>query len=239
VLDPGKLRTRRTKLPTRNYYLILGISQKESQSGIQRAFRDLVRRYHPDRAGPRATPFFQEIVTAYRTLSDPQKRASYDEGLAHAEAVEVAPRSPARAWPEPEPLVPAPMSVMHDFRATRPSRDEIFHRIRRNFTEDWAPKAERLRPLGLEILIPYEAAVYGGMVTLAIPVFYPCHDCRGSGYLGRFPCGACGAEGMVEVEEPVGLQIPAGVRDGSVFTLPLRGLGIHNLFLTVRIRVGR
>ena len=65
----------------RTFYTILGISRRESPAGVRSAFRDLARRYHPDRAGARGTPYFQEIVEAYQTLSDPARRADYDRGL--------------------------------------------------------------------------------------------------------------------------------------------------------------
>ena len=93
-------------MPKRSYYLVLGISETESREGVRRAFRELAARYHPDRAGPKSTPFFQEIVTAYRTLADPERRASYDAGLRGAELPPAAPRP--HVWPETsvEPLVP-------------------------------------------------------------------------------------------------------------------------------------
>jgi molecular chaperone DnaJ/curved DNA-binding protein len=43
---------------------------------------------------------------------------------------------------------------------------------------------------------------------------------------------------MAEEEETVRLAIPAFVRDGTVLQVPLRGLGIHNMYLQVLIRVG-
>ena len=225
-------------MPTRSYYVVLGISQTESRDGVRRAFRDLAQRYHPDRAGPKSTPFFQEIVTAYHTLVDPQRRASYDAGLRHADEAEpaVAPRTSPGA--PAEPLVPR-NSLRRDFVVTRPSRDEVFGRIRRNFSEERAPKAERMQDLRLELLISSHDALYGGVLTITVPVYYPCARCRGSGSLGDYACHACCATGIEEVEEPVQLRVPPGVRDGDLFQLPLRGLGIHNLYLSVCIRIGR
>lgn len=68
----------------RDYYVVLGIPRSESASGIRAAFRDLALRYHPDRAGSAGTPFFRQIIEAYKVLSDPASRASYDRGLRDA-----------------------------------------------------------------------------------------------------------------------------------------------------------
>jgi molecular chaperone DnaJ len=75
-------------------------------------------------------------------------------------------------------------------------------------------------------------------VTLGVPVFYPCRACHGGRYAGAFGCRACDARGMVEEEEDVTLVISPLVRDGTVLRVPLRGLGIHSLFLQVLVRVG-
>jgi hypothetical protein len=43
---------------------------------------------------------------------------------------------------------------------------------------------------------------------------------------------------MEEHEELVQLSVPGRLQDGAVFALPLRALGIHGLFLELRLRVG-
>src|SRR5919109_3170679 len=68
----------------KNYYLTLGISRNESTEGIRQAFREIVKRYHPDRVGSERLHFFQEIVEAYHVLADPERRSHYDQGLYHA-----------------------------------------------------------------------------------------------------------------------------------------------------------
>lgn len=64
-----------------DYYEILGVSQKASQSEIRSAYRRLARKYHPDVSrSPEADQNFSRISEAYRILSNPQLRALYDEG---------------------------------------------------------------------------------------------------------------------------------------------------------------
>lgn len=59
-----------------DYYNILGVTKNADQEEIKRAYRSLASKHHPDKGGDTAK--FQEIQEAYATLSDPQKRAEYD-----------------------------------------------------------------------------------------------------------------------------------------------------------------
>jgi len=59
-----------------DYYSILGVSRTASETEIKTAFRKLAAKHHPDKGGDHKK--FIEIKEAYETLSDPQKRAAYD-----------------------------------------------------------------------------------------------------------------------------------------------------------------
>lgn len=59
-----------------NAYETLGVNRNASESEIKKAYKKLASKHHPDRGGDTAK--FQEIQSAYETLSNPQKRAQHD-----------------------------------------------------------------------------------------------------------------------------------------------------------------
>jgi curved DNA-binding protein len=62
-----------------DYYRVLGVPRDASQEEIQRAYRQLARRNHPDvNKDPGAEERFKEINEAYNVLSDPDSRKRYD-----------------------------------------------------------------------------------------------------------------------------------------------------------------
>src|ERR1700733_9485127 len=65
----------------RDYYEILEVTREETPDGIKKSYRRLAVKYHPDKnPGDRAAEErFKELGEAYEALSDPQKRAAYDQ----------------------------------------------------------------------------------------------------------------------------------------------------------------
>ncbi len=65
---------------TRDYYDILGVSKNVSKDELRKAYRKQALEWHPDRnKSPNAEKKFKEINQAYEILSDPEKRAAYDQ----------------------------------------------------------------------------------------------------------------------------------------------------------------
>jgi len=64
----------------KSLYQTLGISENASEAEIKKAYRKLARKYHPDiNKDPAAEEKFKEINAAYEVLSDPKKKAQYDQ----------------------------------------------------------------------------------------------------------------------------------------------------------------
>lgn len=66
------------------YYELLGVSENASDTEIKAAYRRLALQHHPDSGRPGDVERFREIQEAYETLSDPEKRKSYDRARSHA-----------------------------------------------------------------------------------------------------------------------------------------------------------
>ncbi len=64
----------------KNYYEILGVDKHASQDDIKKAYRTLVKKYHPDLhpGDEKAAEKFKEINEAHEVLSDEKKRKNYD-----------------------------------------------------------------------------------------------------------------------------------------------------------------
>ncbi|KAI0338379.1 hypothetical protein BDW22DRAFT_710705 [Trametopsis cervina] len=61
-----------------NYYQMLGTDPTADESDLKAGFRAFARRFHPDRAGPQAEPYFMRVRHAYDALRNPTTRFAYD-----------------------------------------------------------------------------------------------------------------------------------------------------------------
>ena len=81
ALNPGALGSEtEDALDYKDYYATLGVDRKASQDDIQKAYRKLARKYHPDvNTSTGAEDKFKEVTEAYEVLKDADKRRTYDQ----------------------------------------------------------------------------------------------------------------------------------------------------------------
>ncbi|MGN1187755.1 MAG: DnaJ domain-containing protein, partial [Lachnospiraceae bacterium] len=65
----------------RDYYEVLGVPKTATEAELKKAYRVLAKKYHPDTnpGDKEAEAKFKEASEAYAVLSDPEKRAKYDQ----------------------------------------------------------------------------------------------------------------------------------------------------------------
>jgi DnaJ family protein C protein 7 len=75
------------KANRKDYYKLLGVSPHATEAEIKKGYRKSALKYHPDRHASKseaeqakAEACFKDVATGYELLSDPQKRAAYDQG---------------------------------------------------------------------------------------------------------------------------------------------------------------
>src|SRR6266436_3558337 len=88
-------------MPKRDFYKVLDVPKTATEAEIKKAYRRLAMKYHPDRNPDdrEAEESFKEAKEACEVLTDPHKRAAYDQyGHAGVEASARRRRSRRRIW---------------------------------------------------------------------------------------------------------------------------------------------
>ena len=200
-----------------DYYNLLGVSRTASAADIQKAYRSLARKYHPD-VNPndqQAKAKFQQIQKAYDVLNDPEKRELYDR---YGSSFESASGHPGGPFPG-GPFSGGPFSggsgagfEEFDFNQVfgggapvggaaggfEGSVGDFFRRF-----SGAGPRSPRRRPtrgsdLTHQIEVPFQTSIIGGEVQLNVQ--------RPNGKM-----------------ESITVKVPAGIEDGK--SIRLRGQG--------------
>ena len=167
----------------KDYYATLGISKTASPEEIQKAYRKLARKYHPDMNPDDATAKkkFQEVQSAFEVLSDADKRKRYDQFGSDFDAA----GRPGRWSPGRLPLYDEQRAANVSVRRQRFERHVWrrrrwrgrWRRVRRSVqaiqSRGWiaastAARAERGNDLKHELTIPFSSAVLGGEAALTV-----------------------------------------------------------------------
>lgn len=184
-----------------NPYEVLGIDKSATDSEIKKAFRELSKKYHPDICKEEnADQKFKEINDAYSILSDPQKKANYDN-YGSAEGPTFSRTGGFGGFSDFNGF---------GFGGFNPFRSAGYRRR----------SGESLYDLATISL--YEAC-FGTRKTISYPHLVPCDTCNGKGRKGETACPICHGTGKVEKIETLAIVIPPGCTPGD--TLRIRGKG--------------
>jgi molecular chaperone DnaJ len=174
-------------MENKDYYETLGVKRDVSQDDLKKAFRQLARKYHPDlnKGSKEAEEKFKEINEAYHILSDPQKKAEYDN-VGHA-----AFRPGDTSGYKP----PSYDDLFRDF-----GLGDIFDAF---YAGPGRAQSTAGADLWYEVEISLADAFNGTENTVEIPHIYECGTCHGSGAQPGFlrTCTTCGGSGeLVQVQ---------------------------------------
>jgi DnaJ-class molecular chaperone len=212
-----------------DYYKSLGVPKEASQADIQKAYRDLARKHHPDMNpdNPKAKKKFQEIQAAFDVLNNPEKRELYDRYGSSFETMGQGPppggwaSAPGAAWSSAPGGFTAEDVDFSQFFGDRfgegggADLGDIFTHFRKAAGARGGAKTKRGGDVTSEVTIPFSTAVNGGEVQLGLD--------RGKGQT-----------------ETIAVKIPPGIDEGKV--MRLRGKGepagrgaAGDLLLTIRV----
>ena len=199
----------------RDYYEVLGLDKGASDEEIKKAYRKLAKQYHPDlHPGDKSCEEkFKEIGEAYEILSDPDKKARYDQ-YGHA------------AFDPNAGFGGGGFGGFGDFGDLGDILGNIFgggfggfgsSQTRRNAPQ----KGENVR---IRLGISFEEAAFGCTKELSIPRVEDCDDCSGTGCKpGTSPesCPDCGGTGTVRTSQ----RTPFGVMQSTAACRKCGGTG--------------
>jgi len=227
----------------KDFYKVLGVPKDASAADIKKAYRKLAQKLHPD-ANPgdkTAEERFKEVGRAYGVLSDPKKRAEYDEARRLLGSGAFGGGFPGGGFPGGFPG--GTRVRVEDLGGLGDLFGNLFGGGRGQTA------ARRGRDVESEVTLGFEEAVRGATIPLQLRGPAPCHTCHGSGAkpgtLPR-PCPTCNGRGTVTRDQGLfGLSSPCPTCQGrgSVIDDPCptckgRGSEIRTRELRVRIPVG-
>lgn len=172
----------------RCYYEVLGVSRDASEADLKKAFRRLAMKHHPDRNtgnSEESEVKFKEAKEAHEVLSDPNKRAAYDQ-YGHAGVDPSMGGRPGAGGGGFEDIFG---DVFGDIFGGGGRRGQ---------------RAQRGSDLQYNLELSLEDAVFGTEVKIRVPTLVACKTCSGSGAkegTSATTCTTCHGAGQVRMQQ--------------------------------------
>jgi molecular chaperone DnaJ len=227
----------------RDCYEVLGVQRTAEPDEIKKAYRGLALKYHPDKnpGDKAAEEKFKELGEAYEILSDPQKRALFDQH-GHAAFDRRAGAYGGGGFHDPFDIfreVFGGGGIFEDLFGggrpdpTQPQRgndlrydmeiafEEAAHGCEKEITVNKADVCETCQGSGAEAgsrVRTCSGCGGRGQIINSRGIFsiaQTCPHCQGAGRVLEKPCKACRGAGRSERSSKIKLRIPAGVDTGS------------------------
>ena len=179
----------------RDFYAVLGVAKDASEEEIKKAYRKLAMKHHPDRnQGEKAKESeeqFKEVKEAYEMLSDPKKRAAYDQ-FGHAGV---------------DPNMAGGSGRGDGYGNFTDAFGDIFGDLfGQGGRRGSGPQVYRGNDLSYAMEITLEEAAAGKDTQIRIPAWEDCGTCHGSGAKpGTSPktCTTCNGSGTVHMRQGI------------------------------------
>jgi molecular chaperone DnaJ len=167
----------------RDPYEVLGLSRDADEKTIKKAFRTLGAKHHPDKNpdDPKAADRFKEVNSAYQVLSDPEKRAQFDQ------------------WGHGGPA-PGGSGGFGGFPF---DFNNVQQQINDFFGGSGARRVRKGRDIRAALELEFVDAVYGATRQLRLKLPVLCDPCKGSGAENAemSKCEACNGMGVCGVRK--------------------------------------
>ncbi|MGM9683877.1 MAG: molecular chaperone DnaJ [Eubacteriales bacterium] len=185
----------------RDYYEVLGIDKNADDATIKKAYRTLAKKYHPDMnpGNKDAEAKFKEVNEAYDVLSNPEKKAKYDQ-YGHAA---FDPSSGASGFGG------GGFGGFGDFGDLGDIFGSFFGGGFGSSSSSSARRngAVRGEDVGARVTVSFEEAAFGVKKDVSFNRIQKCPDCGGSGAAKGTKaetCSACGGTGQKRVTQRLG-----------------------------------
>jgi molecular chaperone DnaJ len=230
-----------------DFYELLGVSRDADAQTIKKAYRNLARQYHPDANAndPESEEMFKAISVAYEVLSDPQKRAQYDQygidglrsgfGSAGGGGFEFNLSDLFESF-----FGGGFGSSFSDSRNTYDAQAQVEVSLSEacfGVTKTLSVKMDRPCSIcsgtgaqpgtnistcstcgGAGVVQQVRQTFFGQMMSSS-----PCPTCSGLGTIVESPCTNCHSSGVVSQDVELEINVPAGVEKGSRLRLAGQG----------------